>query len=146
MNRGKIMIIVLSYISSALIFVGIDFIWLSNMMPRLYQPVMGDILLAKPNLFAALAFYLIYPIGLVVFAILPAMSKSSLFFALQNGALYGFLTYATYDLTNHATLRNWSLSLTVFDMIWGSILSGLTSVLTFLIISKFAVNFLKSVP
>ncbi len=132
------MLTALVYIVTAITFVAIDAIWLSNMSPLFYQPVLGDILLAKPNLMAALAFYLIFPIGLIVFAILPAINASSLFHAAFYGALFGLLAYATYDLTNYATLKNWSLALTVVDMIWGAVLSGLSSAITFTVVTKFA--------
>lgn len=85
---------------------------------------------------AALIFYALFIIGLIIFVISPAVEKKSLTHALIFGGLFGFFTYATYDLTNLATLKNWPLSLTIVDMIWGSVLAASVSVITFLIASK----------
>lgn len=103
----------------------LDAIWLSLMGPRFYKPTLGDIMLTNVNVPAAVAFYLIYPIGILVFATLPALKVGSVAPALLYAALFGALAYATYDLTNQATLRNWTLQLTLVDVAWGAIASGL---------------------
>lgn len=118
------MIYAVAYLSILLPFGLLDAVWLSLMGPRLYKPTLGDILLANVNVPAAVAFYLIYPIGILVFAVLPALKAGSVAPALLYAALFGALAYATYDLTNQATLRNWTLQLTLADIAWGAIASG----------------------
>ena len=122
-----------TYLAILLPFVMLDAVWLSLMGPRLYRPTLGDILLTNVNLPAAIAFYLIYPIGILVFATLPALKAGSVGPALMYGALFGLLAYATYDLTNQATLRNWTLQLTLADMAWGAVASGLAGAASFYI-------------
>ncbi|HZQ12408.1 MAG TPA: DUF2177 family protein [Pseudolabrys sp.] len=119
--------VVLTYLSVAATFVAVDMIWLRNMVERLYRPVLGEMLRPAPNLSAAAFFYLLYPIGLVGFAVLPAHAEGSALRAFLSGAMFGFFTYATYDLTNQATLRNWSTALTLVDICWGSLLAALSA-------------------
>lgn len=126
------------YAASFVTFVGCDLVWLSVMAPRFYRPILGDIAASSVNLAPAAAFYALYPVGLVFFAVAPALKSGSAGVALLHGALFGFFTYATYDLTNQATLRNWSLSLTVVDVAWGTVLAGVAAVVAFYVASKFA--------
>ena len=121
----------LAYALALVIFAGIDLSWLIAMGPRLYRPMLGDILLDGVNVGPAVLFYLIYPVGLTVFAVLPALREGSVVAALALGALFGFVSYATYDLTNFATLRRWTLQLTAIDMVWGAALSALASALSY---------------
>jgi uncharacterized membrane protein len=116
----------------------IDLAWLSVMVPRFYKPIMGDIALNGFNLGPAIAFYLLYPIGVLVFAVAPALKSGSVGTALVYGALFGFFTYATYDLTNQATLRNWSTQLTLLDVAWGTMLVGVTAAVAFWAVAKLA--------
>jgi uncharacterized membrane protein len=127
------MMYAVTYLAILLPFGMLDAVWLSLMGPRLYRPTLGDILLTNVNLPAAIAFYLIYPIGILVFATLPALKAGSAGPALMYGALFGLLAYATYDLTNQATLRNWNLQLTLADMAWGAVASGLAAAASFYI-------------
>ena len=127
------MMYAVTYLAILLPFGMLDAVWLSLMGPRLYRPTLGDILLTNVNLPAAIAFYLIYPIGILVFATLPALKAGSVGPALMYGALFGLLAYATYDLTNQATLRNWTLQLTLADMAWGAVASGLAGAASFYI-------------
>ena len=127
---------VIGYFVTLVTFVAIDMAWLGTMASRFYKPILGDIAIAGVNLPAAFVFYAIYPIGLMIFAIEPALRAGSSVNALTYGALFGFFTYATYDLSNQATLRNWTLSLTAVDVTWGSFLGALTSAVTFWTISK----------
>ena len=90
------------------------------MAPRFYKPTLGDIMLPGFKLPPAIVFYLLYPAGLVIFAIAPALSGGVMGTAALYGALFGLFTYATYDLTNQATLRNWTSQLTLVDAAWGS--------------------------
>jgi uncharacterized membrane protein len=119
-----------AYAIAAVTFVAVDMVWLSVMAPRYYKPIMGDIAISGVNLPPAIAFYVIYPIGLVIFAIAPALKAGSPAMALWLGALFGFFTYLTYDLTNQATLRNWTTALTVVDVAWGTVLGGVTAAFT----------------
>jgi uncharacterized membrane protein len=125
------------YLTAFVAFLAIDMIWLGVMAPRYYRPIMGDIAVATVNLPAAISFYLLYPIGLLIFAIYPALKGGSLATALIYGALFGFFTYATYDLTNLATLRNWSWSLTMVDVAWGTALAAASAGIAFMVITRF---------
>jgi uncharacterized membrane protein len=116
-----------AYVTTALTFVMLDFVWLSTMTSRLYQPDLGPLMLAKPNLLVAAAFYLLFIVGLVVFAVLPAMEKRRWGQAAMLGALFGFIAYATYDLTNLATLKDFTVRLAAADMAWGAVVSALAS-------------------
>ena len=121
------------YVISLLIFAVLDIIWLMVMGAALYRPLLGDILAPAVRLGPAIVFYLLYPIGLVVFAIAPALKADSLSTALILGALFGVLTYATYDLTNFATLRNWTLQLTLIDITYGAFMGAVVCGLTYLV-------------
>jgi len=127
-----------TYLSVAVTFVALDMIWLGTMVERLYRPVMGDMLRSEPNLAAAALFYLAYPLGLIWFAVLPAQQDGSALRAFASGALLGCFSYATYDLTNQATLRNWSTGLTLADVSWGSLLAGVSAWIGFLLAQKMA--------
>lgn len=116
------------YAASSLIafifFIVIDFIWLSNAARLIYRPQIGDLLLEKPVLPPAVAFYLLYGLGLALLVVRPAFAAGSVSAALWMGALFGLVAYGTYDLTNAATLRGWSMTVTLVDMVWGAILTG----------------------
>jgi uncharacterized membrane protein len=116
-----------AYLSTLVVFVLCDMAWLGTMASRLYRPTLGDIMLPSVNLPAGIAFYLIYPVGLVIFAVLPALKSGGLAQAAWSGALLGFFTYMTYDLTNQATLRNWTTQLTVVDAGWGTLLGAIAA-------------------
>jgi len=121
----------------ALIIMGVaDASWLGFMANRFYRPIFGDIGLQTINAAPAILFYLIYPVGLILFVVDPMLRNGTPSLALLYGALFGFFTYATYDLTNQATLRNWTWQLTLVDVTWGTILAALAAGGTFMIISK----------
>ncbi|MGC2081793.1 MAG: DUF2177 family protein [Bradyrhizobium sp.] len=124
--------LLLTYLAVAFTFVAVDMIWLGIMVERLYRPALGDMLRTAPNFPAASVFYLLYPVGLIVFAVLPAHQEHSALKAFTQGMMFGCFTYATYDLTNQATLRNWSTALTVADICWGTFLAGLSAWLGYL--------------
>jgi uncharacterized membrane protein len=128
----------ISYISALVVFVAVDAVWLGTMSSRLYRPTLGEILLSQFSLAPALFFYLLYPVGLNIFAISPALKAGSLQTAVMFGALFGLFTYGTYDLTNQATVRNWTTQLTLIDMAWGTVLGAITAGTAFLITSRFA--------
>jgi uncharacterized membrane protein len=109
----------------------LDAVWLSVMGKVLYKPTLGDILLPTVNLPPAIVFYLLYPIGIMVFAVMPALKAGSVTPALMYAALFGALAYATYDLTNFATLRNWTLQITLFDIVWGGFASAVAAAVSY---------------
>ena len=120
--------ILIAYIATGIAFAMIDSIWLKTMSTRLYQPEIGA-LLARDGfrLSPAVAFYLLYIAGMLYFAVMPALAAEKWQMALLNGAILGFLCYMTYDLTNQATLKIWSLKVTLADIAWGTILTGSAS-------------------
>ena len=115
------------YVATLIVFIVADMAWLGTMVNRVYRPALGDIMLAGVNLPPAIVFYLLYPVGIMVFAVLPALKSGSIGGAIAHGAMLGFFAYATYDLTNYATLRNWTLQLTVIDIAWGTVLGALAA-------------------
>ena len=123
-----------TYIATLIAMAAIDAVWLTSTSNILYRSTLGDIMLANVKVGPAVAFYLLYPIGLTVFAVEPAFKSGSIGPALAYGALFGLIAYAAYDLTNYATLRNWTLMLTVLDMTWGTIVSALASAVAFYVV------------
>lgn len=118
---------------AAALFVAIDAVWLSVVANKFYKKHLGYILADKPNFVPAAIFYLLYMIGLVVFALDPALKQGSLNSAAGHGALLGLVMYATYDLTNHATLKGWPAKVTYVDMLWGTTVTAVVSTLGFVI-------------
>lgn len=116
-----------AYVASLIVFGVLDAIWLTTMTSRLYRPALGDILLPDLRVAPAVIFYFLFPIGLVVFAAMPAVYDGSAATALGHGALFGLIAYGTYDLTNYATLRNWTLKVTLIDLAYGTMVAALTS-------------------
>jgi uncharacterized membrane protein len=115
------------YLAVAVPFLLIDLVWLKVMGERMYRPILGDILLPEPNLWPAALFYLVYPLGLIGFAVMPAYQDSSPIRALVMGLMFGCFTYATYDLTNQATLREWPWRVTIADLCWGTLATGVAA-------------------
>jgi uncharacterized membrane protein len=111
------------YLAVFLTMFVIDMIWLRVIAVGWYAQGMGPLLTDSPNLFAAAAFYLMFPVGLLVFAVLPGEASTVLKVAAM-GALFGFFAYSTYDLTNLAVIKNWPVGLTFLDMAWGTLVSG----------------------
>ncbi len=122
------------YLTAAAVFTAIDLVWLGFVAKKMYQHYLGDLLKPEANLIAAGAFYLLFLVGLVLFVIQPAHDKGSLMHAAVYGALFGFFTYITYDLTNFATLKNWPLTLSLIDIAWGTILAATVSVIVVAIV------------
>lgn len=125
------------YIVSLSVFLGIDFLWLGFIARKLYQKYLGYIMTDKIVWFSAFLFYLIFIAGLTFFVIEPALKDKGTLYALYAGAFFGFVAYATYDLTNLATIKDWPLIVTVLDLIWGAFISGSTALITVFIIKKF---------
>ena len=117
------------YAVSVPVFFIIDMVWLGVVARDFYATRLGH-LLGEVNWPAAIIFYLVFLVGLTIFAIYPVAEAGDVGKALLLGALFGFFTYATYDLTNLATLRDWPLSVTLVDMVWGTVLGGSVSALT----------------
>lgn len=116
------------YAISVPIFLLIDLLWLGVIASSFYQDKLGDMM--KINWTASIVFYLVFLFGLTLFVTYPALSNGGWKYALLWGALFGFFTYATYDLTNLATLKDWSLTLTIVDLIWGTVLGALVASIT----------------
>ena len=117
-------------------FLLIDALWLGVVAKDLYQKEIGFLMGESVNWIAAAVFYLLFILGLTVFVIEPAIRRGQWITALSLGALFGLITYATYDLTNLATIKDWPLSVTVIDLIWGSFIGSIVSVITYFIITK----------
>ena len=108
-------------------FLAIDGLWLTLIAKNFYAKHLGFLMAKTPNLTAALIFYVIYVFTMVVLIISPALQKGSLTTAILTGALFGLCAYATYDLTNLATIKDWPLLVTIVDLIWGTVLSGVVA-------------------
>jgi len=120
--------IILALLGTGVAVLALDGVWLSFMSTRFYRPKLGDLLAANFKIAPALAFYAIYLFGVTRFAVLPAVQQGGWEKAALDGALLGLTAYATYDLTNLATLREWSWSVTIVDLIWGVLLTALAAV------------------
>jgi uncharacterized membrane protein len=118
---------VVPYGVALLVFVTLDLIWLGVVAKRFYRTQLAGLIADKFNFWAAFVFYLFYPLGVVTFAVMPALSSGSWTDAAVLGAMLGFFAYATYDLTNLATLREWPMRLTGVDLLWGTVLTALAA-------------------
>ena len=121
------------YILTVAVFFIIDLIWLGVVAKNFYQKNLKYILSPNVNWTAAIIFYLIYITGILIFAVLPGLAKDSMRHATVWGALYGFFTYATYDLTNLALLKDWPLNIVFVDILWGVFLCAAVATLSFYI-------------
>ncbi len=128
----------IAWVASLVAFALLDFIWLSSTVNTVYRPRLGALLAESPVIWAVVLFYLLYGAGLAIFVIRPAMAEGSVVTALWMGAVFGLVAYGTYDLTNLATLKDWSVSLSVIDMAWGTILTGAAATIGVWIGQKFA--------
>ncbi|HPA39107.1 MAG TPA: DUF2177 family protein [Phenylobacterium sp.] len=123
---------IIAWVATAVAFAGIDFIWLTNAQ-GLYRPALDEVLSPTVNFGAAIAFYLIYITGMTVMAVLPAGSLRA---AAGKGAMLGCFAYATYDLTNQATLKVWYTHITVADIAWGTFLTASAAAIGWLVASR----------
>lgn len=128
--------LVVAYVATGIAFALIDSVWLINMAPRLYKPELGELLAPEFRLMPAVVFYLLYIGGMMWFAVVPGLNDGRWQTALVQGAVLGFIAYMTYDLTNFATLKVWSLKVTVLDMIWGTVLTGSASAVGMLVTAR----------
>lgn len=123
------------YLITFPIMVAIDALWLAVISKGFYQKQIGFLMSKNPNWIAAIIFYLLYAVGLVIFVITPSLEKGWVY-AILAGALFGLICYGTYDLTNLTTIKNWPVIVTIIDMIWGSVFSGSVSLIVYLIATK----------
>lgn len=123
---------ILLWFLSIVVFTVLDLFWLVKVAPKLYRKYIGHLMAEKVYLPGAALFYVLYHIGLTVFVLMPHLEHP--FVGALYGGLYGLITYATYDLTNLATLREWPKTITMIDLIWGTILTGVSSLVTLLLI------------
>jgi len=114
----------IAYAATLIVFAAIDFVWLGFIAKDLYRNGIGHLMADTPNWTAAVLFYLIFIGGLVYFAVAPALAADAWQRATIQAALFGFFCYATYDLTNLATLKGWPVSIVIADMIWGAFVSA----------------------
>ena len=119
--------LIISFIFVSTIFLIVDVIWLSITVKSVYKPNLGDLLNDKPVLWAAVLFYIIYMIGLTLIIIKPALASNSVLQAFWTGVIFGIVAYGTYNLTNMATVKNWSSTIVWIDMLWGGLLTGSSS-------------------
>ena len=124
------------YLIALPVFFAIDMVWLGLVAKNFYKSQIGFLMKPDINWTAAIIFYLLFIVGLVLFVIMPAVEKGSWMYALLFGALFGLITYATYDLTNLATLKDWPVLVTIVDLAWGATLGALVSVITYFIAGK----------
>lgn len=118
---------------------GLDMVWLGLVARKFYSKHLGFLMRPDVNWIPALIFYLIFAVGLVVFVLEPALTEKSVFAALGRGALFGFISYAAYDLTNQATVQNWPFVVTVVDLAWGLMLSAVVSVVVYSLATGFLI-------
>lgn len=125
-----------SYVVALISFLAIDALWLGVISKNFYKEQIGHIMKENFNIYAAFVFYALFVAAVIYFVVNPALIKNDVYKALIGGLLFGFITYATYDLTNYATLENWPLKVTIVDMLWGAFITGTVSVITF-VVSKY---------
>jgi len=121
------------YFATLIAFFAIDMVWLGLVARTFYREQLGFLLTSSTNWVAAVIFYLLFILGILVFVVLPGLEDNSLKTTLLRAALFGLITYATYDLTNLATVKNWPVLITVVDMAWGTVLSVAVSYIGFIV-------------
>ena len=126
----------ISFLIMTTIFLFIDIIWLSQSVNYFYSPHIGDLLRETPLILPAILFYLIYPLGVTILVIVPKLDNGSLRSILFNGLVLGVVAYGTYNLTNMAALKGWSVNVVIVDMIWGGVLTGISAVLATCVIRR----------
>lgn len=131
-----IMKMILRFVIVTVVFFAIDLVWLGLVAKDLYRRHLGFLMRDPVNWTAALIFYALFVVGLLYFVVNPALAEGSLAKAALAGALFGLVTYATYDLTNLATVKDWPLLITVVDLVWGTFVTAATSVIGTLVLQK----------
>ena len=125
---------VVAYIATAVVFLGLDAIWLSKVALGMYRQELGGVLLDKPNLPIAGAFYLLYVAGIVILAIVPALADGGWLKALLMGAVLGLVAYGTYDITNLSTLKGYTVRIALTDLAWGTALTAVSATIGYLVV------------
>jgi uncharacterized membrane protein len=126
--------LIYTFAAMAVAFMAVDLLWLGLIAKKIYQNQIGHLMKTSPNWTAALIFYALFIIGTMIFCVIPAAEKNSLNHALLYGALFGFFTYMTYEITNYAVLKTWPLGIVPIDIIWGIALTSIISIVGFLVI------------
>lgn len=126
-----------NFIVGFVVFFAVDMVWLGFVAKNFYAKQIGFLMKSDINWFSAILFYILFVAGVVFFVVNPAIEKQSWIYALLAGAFFGLITYATYDLTNLATIKNWPVLITVVDLIWGTVLSATVSTISYFIVTKF---------
>jgi uncharacterized membrane protein len=121
------------YTATLIVFFAIDFLWIGLVARTFYRKYIGFLLAPSPNWTAAIIFYLLFILGLLFFVVVPGLKENSFKITFLRAALFGLITYSTYDLTNLATLKDWPLLVTAVDMMWGTVLSVAVSEVSFMI-------------
>lgn len=121
------------YFSTLLVFFAVDMVWLGMVARTFYRDQIGFLMAPSVNWLAAFLFYLLFIVGILVFVVLPGLKSGSTRDTLLKAALFGLITYATYDLTNLATVKDWPVAITIIDMIWGTFLASATTAASFFI-------------
>ena len=124
-----------AYGATAIVFLGLDFLWLSKVALGMYRRELGTLLLDKPNLPIAAGFYLLFVAGIVILAIAPALNGGNWWNALLLGAVLGLVAYGTYDITNLSTLKGWSTQLALIDIAWGTALTAISATIGYWVVS-----------
>lgn len=124
------------YFTTFSVFIAIDMLWLGIIAKNFYTKQIGFLMKTNINWISAIIFYLIFIFGLVIFVINPSLEKNSLRQVILLGALFGLITYGTYDLTNLATIKNWPIIITIIDLFWGMFLATITSLISFIVAKK----------
>jgi uncharacterized membrane protein len=129
-----------AYLTTAVVMIVIDLVWLGVIAKPLYQQGIGHLMTDQPNILAAVAFYMLFPVGLMVFAVTPQVAMEGWQKSAWLGAMFGFFAYATYDLTNLATLKNYPISLALIDIVWGTVVSAVAASVGKLVFNRFVTN------
>jgi uncharacterized membrane protein len=119
------------YLIILIAFFAIDMVWLGLVARTFYREHLGFLLAPNTKWIAAIMFYLLFILGILVYVVVPGLDDDSLRTTLLRAALFGLVTYATYDLTNLATVKDWPVLVTVVDLIWGTVLSVTVSLVSF---------------
>ena len=128
---------VVAYLAAVITLFAVDLVWLGIVAKSFYREQIGPLMLDEINILAAVLFYALYVVGVVIFAVSPALHTGSWRTAIILGALFGFFAYATYDMTNLATLRGWPIAMVVVDIAWGTFLTAISASAGFLVTHRF---------
>lgn len=126
----------LSYLAALVLFILIDLVWIKMIMRPIFERSIGSIMLPDPHMGAALAFFVLYQAGLLYFAVIPAAEAGSWTIAALHGGLLGIIAYGTYETTNLATLKGWTLKMAIVDVGWGASLSAIIATVGFFVLSS----------